>query len=46
MKMRYFEPEKDGFYGVWYPNEENTDCGLKQECQHFLLFPKRKHALC
>ena len=28
MKMRYFEPEKDGFYGVWYPNEENTDCGL------------------
>ena len=28
MKMRYFEPEKDGFYGVWYPNEENTDCGM------------------
>ncbi len=25
MKKRYFTPEKDGFYGVWYPHPWDTD---------------------
>ena len=25
---RKFEPEKDGFYGAWYPNQKKTDCAV------------------
>lgn len=25
---RKFEPDRDGFYGAWYPNQKKTDCAV------------------